>query len=105
MTADQSVGAIVCLTIGVGFNAASFSGYMINHMDLSPNFAGPMMGITNGIANLLPLFAPILVTIIVKDEVFKFSLLYFPQNNSRFSDKARSMAHSILYNSWRVFGL
>lgn len=69
MTADQSVGAIVCLTIGVGFSSASFSGYMINHMDLSPNFAGTMMGITNGVSNLLSIFAPLVVSVVVKDEV------------------------------------
>lgn len=109
MTSDQSVGAIICLSLGVGFNSASFSGYMINHMDLSPNFAGTMMGITNGISNLLSLFAPILVSIIVTDEVgvpsFFIKNLIFINIFYISSDKARSMEDSILHYSWNISGL
>lgn len=69
MSAENRTMAIVLLTLGVGFNAASFCGYLVNHMDLSPNFAGTLMGISNGIANLLSVFAPLVVGFIVEDEV------------------------------------
>lgn len=68
MTEDEKTLAITLLTIGVGFNAAAFCGYLVNHMDLSPNFAGPMMGITNGISNLCSLAAPLVVGAIVTNE-------------------------------------
>ncbi|XP_013116292.1 putative inorganic phosphate cotransporter isoform X2 [Stomoxys calcitrans] len=68
MSEDEKVLAITLLTFGVGFNAASFCGYLVNHMDLSPNFAGTMMGITNGLSNLLSVFAPLVVGAIVVDE-------------------------------------
>jgi len=68
MTQDEKTLAITLLTIGVGFNAASFCGYLVNHMDLSPNFAGPMMGITNGFSNLLSVFAPLCVGAIIDNQ-------------------------------------
>lgn len=60
--------AIALLTLAVGVNSASYVGYLVNHMDLSPNFAGTMMGITNGISNLLSIFAPLVVGGIVENE-------------------------------------
>lgn len=69
MTSEKSVEAITLLTIGVGFNSAAFCGYLVNHMDLSPNFAGPMMSISNGFGNLLSLFAPLVVGAVVVNEV------------------------------------
>lgn len=60
--------AIVLLTLSVGFNAASFCGYLINHLDLSPNYAGQIMGITNCISNLLSLCAPLVAGALIDDE-------------------------------------
>ncbi|KAM7343118.1 putative inorganic phosphate cotransporter isoform 2-T3 [Cochliomyia hominivorax] len=68
MTEDKKTFAIVLLTIAVGLNAASICGFLVNHMDLSPNFAGLMMGITNCIANISSLCAPLVVGAIVNDE-------------------------------------
>ncbi|XP_058987107.1 putative inorganic phosphate cotransporter isoform X1 [Musca domestica] len=68
MTEDQKTPAIILLTIGVGLNAASFCGYLVNHMDLSPNFAGLLMGITNTVSNLLSICTPLVVGAIVVDE-------------------------------------
>ncbi|XP_014212242.2 putative inorganic phosphate cotransporter [Copidosoma floridanum] len=44
---------VVIITIGVGFNSGVTSGFQINHIDLSPNFAGTMMSITNLSANIM----------------------------------------------------
>ncbi|XP_053962207.1 putative inorganic phosphate cotransporter isoform X2 [Anastrepha ludens] len=68
MTSEERIEAITLLTIGVGFNAAATCGYLVNHMDLSPNFAGPMMSISNGVANLSSIFAPLVVGAIVVNE-------------------------------------
>ncbi|KAL7735904.1 hypothetical protein ACLKA6_002354 [Drosophila palustris] len=68
MTADEKTGAIVLLTLAVGINAACFCGYLVNHMDLSPNFAGPMMGVTNGLAGVTSIVAPLIVGVILSDE-------------------------------------
>nr|CAI5821356.1 unnamed protein product [Callosobruchus analis] len=46
------VWAIALLVIAVGFNSAVFSGYNVNHIDLSPVHAGTLMGITNSVSNI-----------------------------------------------------
>lgn len=61
--------AVTLLTLAVGFNAATFVGFQVNHIDLAPKHAGTMMGITNGAANILSIIAPIVVGLIVTDDV------------------------------------
>lgn len=39
----------------------------MNHIDIAPNFAGTLMGITNGLANIMSIIAPLLVGFIVTD--------------------------------------
>ena len=61
--------AVVCLCVAVGLNGAIYSGYQVNHMDLSPNFAGTLMGITNTAANMCGFLAPMFVGRITNDNV------------------------------------
>ncbi|KAH8340020.1 hypothetical protein KR067_006338, partial [Drosophila pandora] len=68
MTADEKSWAILLLTLAVGINAGCSCGYLINHIDLSPNFAGPMMGVTNGIAGITSIVAPLVVGGILTNE-------------------------------------
>lgn len=44
-------------------------GHLVNHIDLSPRYAGILSGISNGIGQIIAIFAPILVHFIVTDEV------------------------------------
>lgn len=69
VTKDQSTLAVVLLTISVALNSATYVGFLINHMDVSPNFAGTLMGLTNGLSNIMSLLAPIFVGYIVTDAV------------------------------------
>ncbi|KAI8118081.1 putative inorganic phosphate cotransporter [Lucilia cuprina] len=68
VTADQTNLAIVLLTITVGINGATYLGFQVNHIDLSPNFAGILMGITNCAANIMSIIAPLIVGFIVTNE-------------------------------------
>ncbi|KAL0128026.1 hypothetical protein PUN28_003337 [Cardiocondyla obscurior] len=52
---------VTIITIGVGINGAIYSGFKVNHLDISPRFAGILMSFTNCIANLAGLLAPITV--------------------------------------------
>lgn len=61
--------AVVLLTAAIAFNSASFVGYLINHMDLSPNFAGTLMGCTNASANVFSILGPMFVGFVVTDAV------------------------------------
>ncbi|XP_037942193.1 putative inorganic phosphate cotransporter, partial [Teleopsis dalmanni] len=65
---DQVNLAVAVLTITVGVNAASFLGFQVNHIDLSPNYAGILMGITNCAANIMSIIAPLVVGFVVSDE-------------------------------------
>ena len=44
--------SIFWLCVCVGFNGAVYSGFFGNHMELSPNYAGTLMGFTNMAANV-----------------------------------------------------
>lgn len=60
--------AIAMLTIAIGMNGCTYCGYMVNHMDLSPNFAGSLMGLTNTLANTMSILGPITVGLILTDD-------------------------------------
>ncbi|XP_047503595.1 putative inorganic phosphate cotransporter isoform X1 [Pieris napi] len=60
--------AVAMLTVTVGLNGAHYVGFLISHIDLSPNFASTLMGLTNGCGNIFSIMAPLSVTLIVQDE-------------------------------------
>lgn len=57
---------VALLTVGVGLNGGIYSGFKVNHLDLSPQFAGILMSFTNCLANLAGLLAPIYAGYMVK---------------------------------------
>lgn len=60
-------GVIVfLLTIAMGFNGLMHSGFNVTHVDMSPEFSGTLMGLTNCIANFTGFLAPLYVGIITK---------------------------------------
>ncbi|CAK9820271.1 Putative inorganic phosphate cotransporter [Anthophora plagiata] len=63
----QVFTAMLLLTIAVSSNVGVYCGHNVNHMDLSPNFAGPLMGITNTVANIFSILAPLVASVIVHD--------------------------------------
>ncbi|KAL1132482.1 hypothetical protein AAG570_010437 [Ranatra chinensis] len=65
---ENVAGAIALLTVSVALNCGCYMGYLCNHLDLSPNFAGTLMGITNCIANITSILAPIIASFIVVDQ-------------------------------------
>ena len=90
---DRTMAA-VALCLSVGGNGAIYSGYIVsylfvqkieevvndenlqsNHMDLSPNYAGTLMGITNTMANIAGFVAPYVVGSIIEGNVILESYL------------------------------
>lgn len=53
----------------VSIGCMSNAGFNINHMDLSPNYAGLLMGITNTAGSLGGIMAPQMVGVIVNNQV------------------------------------
>ncbi|KAL4708199.1 hypothetical protein ACJJTC_005341 [Scirpophaga incertulas] len=68
LPANSLTLAVVILTITVGLNGAHYVGFMLSHIDLSPNFASTLMGITNCSGAIFSLMAPLTVSVVVKDE-------------------------------------
>ncbi|XP_068633480.1 putative inorganic phosphate cotransporter [Battus philenor] len=60
--------AVALLTIVVGLNAGHYTGYLLVHIDMAPNFGGTLMGITNCIANGISIIAPLAAGAILNDE-------------------------------------
>lgn len=60
---------VIILTVGVGFNGAIYSGFKVNHLDISPRFAGILMSLTNCLANLAGLLAPIVAGYVIDKRV------------------------------------
>ncbi|XP_063696887.1 putative inorganic phosphate cotransporter isoform X2 [Culicoides brevitarsis] len=65
-TGCDRVLTVALLTIGVGLNGGIYSGFKINHLDITPRFAGILMSLTNCTANLAGLLAPITAGILVE---------------------------------------
>lgn len=60
---------VFLLTLGVGLNGAIYSGFKINHLDITPRFAGILMAFTNCTANLAGLLAPIVAGNLIDGKV------------------------------------
>jgi len=72
---DQPELTVGILIIAVSSNIAACCGHNVNHMDLSPNFAGTLMGFTNTTATICSILAPLIAGVIIQDSVCK--TLYF----------------------------
>lgn len=83
---SHTVLAVSILVIAVAFNVPTLCGYQVNHMDLSPNFAGTLMGMTNGTANIFAILAPIITGFIVTDphQVAQWRTVFFVTSGSYF---------------------
>lgn len=54
----DNIITISLLCLAVGFNGFHYAGFMCTHLDLASNYAGTLLGITNGLANLMGIVAP-----------------------------------------------
>lgn len=49
------------LTVAVTLESCIFAGFYVSHMDLSPNYGGALMGLSNGCGSVMGILAPLLV--------------------------------------------
>lgn len=50
-------------------NTAHGCGFQVNLVDISPNHAGTLMGMSNGTTNIFAIISPLVVNFVVTDEV------------------------------------
>ncbi|KAG5675847.1 hypothetical protein PVAND_005717 [Polypedilum vanderplanki] len=61
------ISAVSMFTIAMGFMSAFYSGIKANNLDLSPNFAGAIMAITNGLGAVIGIVTPYMIGVITPD--------------------------------------
>ena len=62
-----TVSAVLLLTLAVGVNGLSIAGYGVNHLDISPRYAGILMGLSNSFATLPGILGPAVAKAIAKE--------------------------------------
>jgi len=62
----QTALAVVLLVLAVSMSGAVYSGYFVNHMDIAPQYAGTLMGISNGIGAISGFVAPYVAATVTK---------------------------------------
>jgi hypothetical protein len=60
---------LLLLTISGGFAGATYAGNQMNHITLSPHYAGTLFGITNAAANVCGFLAPYAVGLLINGNV------------------------------------
>lgn len=67
---------LAILSIGLGVNGAIYSGYVANHIDISPNYVCILVAMTTFIATGIGFIAPVLASYALYGEVRIKSLFY-----------------------------
>ena len=65
----NQIVVVTFFCMAVMLNGAANSGFQVNHVELSSNYAGTLMGVTNTAANLAGFAAPYVTGIIIQEEV------------------------------------
>ncbi|XP_018783637.1 PREDICTED: putative inorganic phosphate cotransporter [Bactrocera latifrons] len=71
LSKDNAVGNISCIVITVVAFSTFTLGSSLNHIDLAPNFAPLLSGITGTFIMIAAIFSPIVVAEVVRNEVLK----------------------------------
>lgn len=94
--------AVGMFTIAMGFMGTFYCGMKVNALDLSPNYAGTIMAIVNGIGGLTGIIVPYLVGALTENVIWVYfcaskipKRLYFSAHPSRVED-------SILDSFWSI---
>ncbi|KAJ8937275.1 hypothetical protein NQ318_005673 [Aromia moschata] len=66
---QHAVLSVMLLIFSGGISAGGLCGYQVNHLDLSPNHAGVLMALTNGISSIFSVISPLIVQYIVTDQI------------------------------------
>ena len=69
VTSTDHTTAIIMMTLGVGLNGFSESGFLINHLDIAPAFASVLLGVTNTAGTMSGIISPTLTGFIVQHHV------------------------------------
>uniref|UniRef100_A0A0N5B4E4 MFS domain-containing protein n=1 Tax=Strongyloides papillosus TaxID=174720 RepID=A0A0N5B4E4_STREA len=60
---DQTIPAIILITIAVGLSGFQFSSFVVSYLDVAPAFAGALLGVGNTISSFSGILGPMLMGI------------------------------------------
>ena len=63
------VAAVALVTTAIGLLGLNFSGFLVNHLDIAPSYAGILQGITNTFATVPGFLGPTVVGILTENRV------------------------------------
>lgn len=63
---NSATGIIACITVAVGLGGFCWSGFGVNHLDLAPQHAGVLMGITNTLGTVPGMLSPVITGFVVQ---------------------------------------
>ncbi|KAK3926230.1 Vesicular glutamate transporter 2.2 [Frankliniella fusca] len=64
----SSWAIVLCLTVAVGLGGFAWSAFSVNHLDIAPQYASILMGISNTVATLPGMISPHITGYIVQDK-------------------------------------
>lgn len=65
--------SVLFITIGAALGAFSMNGHAVNHLDIAPQYASVLMGISNTFGSMPGIISPLLTGFIVQNEVSLYS--------------------------------
>jgi MFS transporter, ACS family, solute carrier family 17 (sodium-dependent inorganic phosphate cotransporter), other len=68
----NTTAIIVCITFGAALGALSICGFGVNHLDIAPQYASVLMGISNTVATIPGMVSPLIAGFIVTDQEVNF---------------------------------
>lgn len=63
---NTPISIVASLTVAVGFGGLAYAGFSVNHLDIAPQYASVLMGISNTFATLPGILSPMLTGYIVQ---------------------------------------
>ncbi|KAJ6646186.1 Sialin, partial [Pseudolycoriella hygida] len=72
---DHPKAGGVIIGIGITCLGGSFCGFLINHIDIAPNYAGTLMAITSAIATIPALVVPVFISAVTQEDRKKGNVL------------------------------
>ncbi|XP_075981212.1 putative inorganic phosphate cotransporter [Anticarsia gemmatalis] len=71
--------AVSCLVVAMAAYMGIHTGWMLNHIDLAPNFSGTLMATGNTMANFVVVLTPIVVSFVVTDttNLVQWRIMFF----------------------------
>ncbi len=67
MDCSQTGLAVALLTVSVTISGTCYTGFLVNHIDIAPPYAGTLMGVANGLAGLSGIIGPIVAAAITQN--------------------------------------